>query len=92
MDSISGCISENGMNVSEKIESDLYTWSEERENVNVDFCGSRIGEVEEYKYLGVTVKDGLNGGFRSMANRMVDVNGVLGMVKYAATRSGSINL
>ena len=25
-----------------------------------NFCGSRIGEVEEYKYLGVTVKAGLN--------------------------------
>ena len=33
-DSISGCISEYGMKISErKIESDLYTWSEERENV-----------------------------------------------------------
>ena len=53
------------------------------------FCGSRIGEVEEYKYLGVTVKAGLNGGFNSMGDRMVDANGVLGMVKYAATRSGS---
>ena len=54
-----------------------------------NFCGSRIGEVEEYKYLGVTVKAGLNGGFKSMGDRMVDANGVLGMVKYAATRSGS---
>ena len=33
-DSISGCIIEYGMKVSEKkIESDLYKWSEERENV-----------------------------------------------------------
>ena len=54
-----------------------------------NFCGSRIGEVEEYKYLGVTVKAGLNGCFKSMGDRMVDANGVLGMVKYAATRSGS---
>ena len=28
-------------------------------------CKSRIGEVEEYKYLDVTVKAGLNGGFKS---------------------------
>ena len=35
-------------------------------------CGSRIGEVEEYKYLGVTVKAGLDGGFKSMGDRMVD--------------------
>ena len=27
-----------------------------------------------------------------LADKMVDVNGVLGMVKYAATRSGSINM
>ena len=54
-----------------------------------NFCGSRIGEVEEYKYLGVTVTAGLNGGFKSTGDRMVDANGVLGMVKYAATRSGS---
>ena len=28
-----------------------------------NFSGIGIGEVEEYKYLGVTVKAGLNGGF-----------------------------
>ena len=36
--------------------------------------------MEEYKYLGVTVKTGLNGGFKSMGERMVDANGVFGMV------------
>ena len=56
---------------------------------SLDFGGCEIGEVEEYKYLGVTVKAGLNGGFKSMENRMVDANGVLGMVKYAAAMSGS---
>ena len=35
--------------------------------------GSEIGDVEEYKHLGVTVKAGLNSDFKSM----VDVNGVL---------------
>ena len=54
-----------------------------------NFGGCEIGEVEEYTYLGVTVKAGLNGGFKSMGDRMVDANGVLGMVKYAAARSGS---
>ena len=57
-----------------------------------NFCGSRISEVAEYKYLGVTVKADLNGGFKSMGDRMVDANGVLGMVIYAATRSGSKNV
>ena len=35
------------------------------------------------------MKAGLNGGFKSMGDRMVDANGVLVMVKYAAARSGS---
>ena len=54
-----------------------------------NFGGCEICEVEKYKYLGVTVKAGLNGGFKSMGDRMVDANRVLGMVKYAAARSGS---
>ena len=45
-----------------------------------NFCGSRIGEGEEYKYVCVTVKAGLNGGFKSMGDIMVDANGVLSMV------------
>ena len=55
----------------------------------MNFGGCEIGEVEEDNYLCVTAKSGLNGGFKSMGNRMVDANGVLGMVKYAAARSGS---
>ena len=43
-----------------------------------NFGGCEIGEVEEYKYLGVTVKACLYGGFKSMGNRMLDANGVLG--------------
>ena len=35
------------------------------------------------------MKAGLNGGFKSMGDRMVDVNGIIGMVKYAAARLGS---
>ena len=55
-----------------------------------NFGGCEIGEVEEYKYLGVSVKSGLNGGFKSIGGgRMVDANGVLGMAKYAAAKSGS---
>ena len=38
-----------------------------------NFCGIDIGEVEEYKYLRVTVKAGLNCGVLSMGGRMVDV-------------------
>ena len=54
-----------------------------------NFCKNRIGEVEEYNYLGVTVNSDLNGGSKSIGDIMVDANGVIGMVKYAATRSGS---
>ena len=42
--------------------------------------GCEIGEVDEYKYLRVTVNAGLNGGFKSIGDIMVDANGVLGMV------------
>ena len=41
------------------------------------------GEVEEYKYLGITI-GGKQGGFRSMGDRMKEANGLIGMVKYAA--------
>ena len=51
-----------------------------------DWC---IGEVEEYKYLGITIEGGKHGGFKSMGDRMKEANGLIGMVKYAAERSGS---
>ena len=47
----------------------------------MNFCGSRIGEVAEYKYICVTVKASLNGCFKSMGDIIVDANGVHGMVK-----------
>ena len=37
----------------------------------------------------MTVKGGPNGGFKSMGDRMKEANGVLDMVKFAASRSGS---
>ena len=48
-----------------------------------------IGEVEEYKYLGITVEGEKHGGFKSMRDRMTKANGLMGMVKYAAERSES---
>ena len=44
-----------------------------------------IGEVEEYKYLGITIEE-KHGGFKSMGGRMKEANGLIGMVKYAAER------
>ena len=46
-----------------------------------NISGCEIGEVDEYKYLGVTVKAGLNGGCKSMGDRMMEQNGLPGMVK-----------
>ena len=43
-----------------------------------------IGEVEEYKYLGITIVGGKHGCFKSMRDRMKEVNGLIGMVKYTA--------
>ena len=67
----------------------LYKINGDKKERSWNFGGCEIGKVEEYKYLCVTVKAGLNSGFKSMGDRMVDANRVLGMVKYAAARSGS---
>ena len=87
-DNISGCISEYGMKVSEK-KSKVVCINGAKKERRWNFSGLAIGEVEEFKYLGGTVKAGLNGGFSSIGDRMVDTNGVLGMIKCAAARSGS---
>ena len=51
-------------------------------------------QINEKKSKVVSIKGdkkerSLNGGFRSMGDRMVYTNGVLDKVKYAAARSGS---
>ena len=43
-----------------------------------------MGEVEVYKYL----EGGKHGGFKSMGDQMKETNGLIGMVKCAAERSG----
>ena len=55
-----------------------HTW------MMTDCC---IGEIEEYKYLGITIEGGKHGGFKSMGDRMKEANGLIGMVKYAAARA-----
>ena len=85
-DSISGFIKEYGMTINgNKMVCIKGVKKERKWNIS----GCEIGEVGEYKYLGVTVKASLNRGFKSMWNRMVEAIGVPGMVKYAAARSGS---
>ena len=61
-DNISECISEYGMKVSEK-GSKVVCINGAKKERRWNFSGIGIGEVEEYKYLGVTVKAGLNGSF-----------------------------
>ena len=48
-----------------------------------------IGEVEEYKYLGIPIEGGKHGGFKSMGDQMKVANRLIRMVTYAAERSGS---
>ena len=69
-DNISGCINEYGMKESERKSNGICINGAKKER-RWYFSGIDIGEVEEYKYLGVTVKAGLNCGFRSMGDRMV---------------------
>ena len=38
---------------------------------------------------GIMIEGGKHGGFKSMGDRMKEANGLIGMVKYAAERSGS---
>ena len=47
------------------------------ENIILVWDGGGIGEVEEYKYLGVPVKAGLKGDFKSMGDIMMAADGVL---------------
>ena len=48
-----------------------------------------IVEVEEYKYLGITIEGGKHDGLKNMGDQMKEANRVIGMGKYAAERSGS---
>lgn len=86
--SIDGCISEYGLKVSVSKSKVLCIHSEPR-NRTWSIGDGYLEEVSEYKYLGVTVRAGTSGGFKSMGDRMKEANSILGMVKYAASRSGS---
>ena len=48
-----------------------------------------LEEIDKYNYLNVIAEGGVEGGFKSLDERMKDAGGVIGMVKYAAKRSGS---
>ena len=85
---VNQCVVEYGLKVNEKKSQGGVINGEvgRRRWMMGDFC---LGEVEEYKYLGITIEGGKHGGFKSMGDRMKEANGLIGMVKYAAERSGS---
>ena len=85
LDNISGCIKEYAMKINGK-KSKVVCINRAKKERSLNLDGCEIGEVEEYKYLGVTVKAVLNGGMGGQNGRCKQI---LGMVKYAAARSGS---
>ena len=79
LDNISRCIKEYGMKLNGK-KSKVVCLNRAKKERSWNFGGCEIGTVKEYKYLCVTVNAGLNVGFKSMWDRMVDGNGVLKLV------------
>ena len=49
-----------------------------REIIKLKISGTVIDEAEEYKYLGMTIKGGPNGGFKRREDIMKEANCVLG--------------
>ena len=88
MEKVNECVVEYGLKVNEK-KSKLVCINGEvgrRWWMMGDCC---IREVEEYQYLGTTMEGEKHCGFKSMGDRMKEAHGLLGIVKYAAERSGS---
>ena len=87
MEKVNDCVVEYGLKVNEKKSKVVCINGKvgRRRWMMGDCC---IGEIEEYKYLGITIEGGKHGGFKSMGDRMKESNGLIGMVKYAAERSG----
>ena len=86
MEKVNECVVEYGLKVNKKKSNVVCINCEvgKRRRMMGDYC---IGEVEEYKYLGITIKGGKHGGFKSMGDRMKEANGLIGIVKFAAERS-----
>ena len=78
MEKVNECVVEYGLKVNGEVGRRRWMMG--------DCC---IGEVEEHKYLGITIEGGKQGGFKRMGDRMKEENGLIRMVKYAAERSGS---
>ena len=76
MEKVNECVVEYGLKVNEKKSKVVCINGEvgRRRWMMKDCC---IGEVEEYKYLGITIEGGWHGGFRSMGDQMKEVNGLI---------------
>ena len=87
MEKVNDWVVEYGLKVNEKKSKVVCINGEvgRRRWMMRDCC---IGEVEEYKHLGITV-GGKHGAFKNMGDRKNDANGLMGMVKYAEEQSGS---
>ena len=81
MEKVNECVVEYGLTVNEKKSKVVCIIGEvgKRRWMMGDCC---IGEVEEYKYLGITIEGGKHGGFKNMGDRIKEANRLIGMVKY----------
>ena len=88
MEKVIECVVQYGLKINEKKSKVMCINGEvgRRRCMVGDCC---IGEVEGYKYLGITIEGGKHGGFKNMGDRMKESNGLIGMVKYAAERACS---
>ena len=70
---VNECVVEYGLKVNEKKSKVVCINGEvgRRRWMMGDSC---IGEVEEYKYLGITIEGGKHAGFKSMRDRMKEAN------------------
>ena len=89
MEKLNECVVENDLKVNEE-QSKVVRINGEAGRCRWIMGDCCIGEIEEYKYLGIMVEGGgKHCGFKSMGDRMKEANGMIGMVKYAAEQSGS---
>ena len=87
MEKVNDCVVEYGLKVNERKSKVVCINGKVGSRWMMGDCC--IGEIEEYKYLGIMIEGGKHGRFKSMGDRMKEANGLIGMVKYAAERSGS---
>ena len=86
MEKVNACVVEYGLKGNEKSNVVCKNGEVGRRRWMMGDC--YIVEVEEFTYLEIMLEGGKHGGFKSMGYRMKEANG-MGMMKYAAERSGS---